>query len=659
MSNATVSSQVYIVRNAGALAAVSTGTMIIYGNGTDLFAKDASGNTYNLTSPSASSISMSINDLTDVSITSLTGDSSNKIHVLRYDAGTAQWVNDDLEMNLAQLANVSSTAPSTNQVLKWTGSEWAPATISSGGGISELYEASDVIDYNSGTAPNTGEALIWNDTSSQFELAAVVQNFTLTDGSNNVQVDNSDTITLTGTAPIAVNGNTGTSTFTVSFSGTMNSLNDVAVASLQAGQVIRASGGSAFSNAFLSVFDLGDVDAAGTTLDGSAGGGKVLAWNQATQKFEPATQSAGGGSTTFAGLSDTAAAIGAEHSILHATGTGGTTVDFSEFLIDDSADALYHTTVNTGLLGKATNHLSGVFSSNLYITGATTAQTAPSEFASITVNASAQDRLVFTSVPTSAVHYYDFEDSGDSTAVQVSLHGNGNSFALKTDAAMASNQVLTLPHQIGSNGQVLALSNVSGSDAQLDWTTMGEHTFAITNKNLVPFAATTVNGNGTISVSSNYMPPLQGFWFRVFSDSNVGSTSSVSWALAPTFQPKPTMSPSSGSATGSITFKNDSAVSATCVASITGRVTTTAGTYSGSAQAITITFSSSDTGTGTLSNANIVGIVPSTIMDANSQANDSFLSYELEITVGTFAGGLESAGNHTLNCESLLIPVKQ
>ena len=36
--------------------------------------------------------------------------------------------------NLADLADVSSNAPSNNQVLKWNGSNWAPATDASGGG---------------------------------------------------------------------------------------------------------------------------------------------------------------------------------------------------------------------------------------------------------------------------------------------------------------------------------------------------------------------------------------------------------------------------------------------------------------------------------------------------------------------------------------------
>ena len=36
--------------------------------------------------------------------------------------------------NLGDLANVSSTAPNNNEVLKWNGSNWAPATDASGGG---------------------------------------------------------------------------------------------------------------------------------------------------------------------------------------------------------------------------------------------------------------------------------------------------------------------------------------------------------------------------------------------------------------------------------------------------------------------------------------------------------------------------------------------
>ena len=55
-----------------------------------------------------------------------------------YYAHAGNWVrladHSQLKTNLASLDDVSSTAPSTGQVLKWSGSEWAPAADSTSGG---------------------------------------------------------------------------------------------------------------------------------------------------------------------------------------------------------------------------------------------------------------------------------------------------------------------------------------------------------------------------------------------------------------------------------------------------------------------------------------------------------------------------------------------
>ena len=88
---------------------------------------------------------------------------------LKIGDGTSAWtalgyVNEDfptVPTNLADLLDVASTAPSTGQVLKWTGTEWAPGADSTGtgGGASSIDELSDVL--ITGT-PTTGQVLSYD-----------------------------------------------------------------------------------------------------------------------------------------------------------------------------------------------------------------------------------------------------------------------------------------------------------------------------------------------------------------------------------------------------------------------------------------------------------------------------------------------------------------
>jgi len=84
--------------------------------------------------------------------------------------------------NLADLANVASTAPTTNQVLSWNGTSWTPADASSGGS-STLDGLSDV----SASSPSDGQVLKYNATSSQWEAGT---DNTSSGGTNADTVDN-------------------------------------------------------------------------------------------------------------------------------------------------------------------------------------------------------------------------------------------------------------------------------------------------------------------------------------------------------------------------------------------------------------------------------------------------------------------------------------
>ena len=79
-------------------------------------------------------------------------------------ASAVKSVKDAIPSNLGDLSNVSSSSPSTNHVLKWSGSEWAPSA-ESGGGASTLAALTDV----SSATPSNGQVLKYNTASSQWE----------------------------------------------------------------------------------------------------------------------------------------------------------------------------------------------------------------------------------------------------------------------------------------------------------------------------------------------------------------------------------------------------------------------------------------------------------------------------------------------------------
>ena len=81
-----------------------------------------------------------------------------------------------------------------------------------------------------------------------------------------------------------------------------------------------------------SISELTDVTFNSITLDGSNGGGKVLAWDQSLQAFAPVDQSGGGGgggSSTFVGLTDTPGSMGSAGKFL-TVNSGGNALEFTD-----------------------------------------------------------------------------------------------------------------------------------------------------------------------------------------------------------------------------------------------------------------------------------------------------------------------------------------
>ena len=87
-----------------------------------------------------------------------------------YYAHAGNWVrladHSQLKTDLASLDNVSSTAPSSGQVLKWSGSEWAPAADATGGGGGGI-ALTDLSVGSEGTASGDG-AIAYNNSTGVF-----------------------------------------------------------------------------------------------------------------------------------------------------------------------------------------------------------------------------------------------------------------------------------------------------------------------------------------------------------------------------------------------------------------------------------------------------------------------------------------------------------
>ena len=256
MSNATVSSQVFVVRNAGALSAVSSGTMVLYADGTDVYAKDSAGNTYNLSHPSASALSIAANDLTDVTIASLSNND-----VFKYNSSTAQWENVTIatlagSIAISDLSNVDAAAPSDGEVLAYVASSgnWEPASASAT--VAALNNIGDV----SVPTPSGGDVLIYNNSSSQWEAGTTLSGFTISDGSTSIAITSSDTITFASSGTIDPVIGAGP-IIDFDLNAAIHQLNNVNAGSPSDGDILKYDLGTTnWVNGTLSIDDLSDVD---------------------------------------------------------------------------------------------------------------------------------------------------------------------------------------------------------------------------------------------------------------------------------------------------------------------------------------------------------------------------------------------------------------
>jgi hypothetical protein len=207
-----------------------------------------SGNYSDLTNQPT--IPSDISDLTDT---------SNLLASSTLTAGTGIQINSDvvsLSANLGDLQNVASTAPSTGQVLKWNGTQWAPGTDEVGSGSGTDLSNSSINDLNdvSTAGIQTGYFLTWDGTKfvASAPSAADLSTETLSelgDVANDVPVTG-DSLVWNGSswAPQAISGGSGGSGTTAEYfklnyttSGSLDSITNTT--SGISATIVSASGG--------------------------------------------------------------------------------------------------------------------------------------------------------------------------------------------------------------------------------------------------------------------------------------------------------------------------------------------------------------------------------------------------------------------------------
>lgn len=441
MSNASVSSQVYIVRNAGTLSAVSVGTMVLYTDGTDLFAKDAAGVVHNLSTVGPGSVSLAISDLTDVVTSGLLDG-----QILVWDSTNGEWSNADLSLALDDLNNVNVVGATVGQVLQWDGANWVAATVSSGS-LAGLFDVSDVYDYDSGTAPTDGQALTWDNANSRWAPTDTVNSFTVTDGSNTFTVNDGASTRFTAGTGLTSVATTLTKQIQYSLSANISDLGDVSTSGVNPGDVLQWTG-SAWSNSALSIDELSDVD----TTSAAPTAGQALVWDGVNSIWVPGTVGSGVTGTGTAGL------------IQVSDGSGG--------LAASSWNASGHLVpaINVSYtVGQEYAAISKVYSGpdGIFISSVTSPSTEP-DYAEIKV-ATTDKHLKFVGVVNGSTVNYDFV-AGTNEAVKLSMLANGQEFSFKAPSNLSADQNLVLPDTAPAVNKALVVSSAgAGNQYGLDW----------------------------------------------------------------------------------------------------------------------------------------------------------------------------------------------
>lgn len=282
---------------------------------------------------------------------------------------------------LSALSDVSTTAPSTGQVLKWDGTEWAPAADSTSGGgagiaLTDISVTQDSASGNGTLAYNNVTGVITYTPPVLFDGA-----YGSLTGAPTIPTDITDLSITDGTSgQVLTTDGSGNFSFTTVSGGAsaLGGLTDVASTTPSAGQVLKWSGtqwepASDSTGAGGSGIDLTDIS---VTIAGAAGGGS-LTYNNSTGVFlfTPADVSSfstfsgayadlSGKPTLFSGNYNDLTNIPASSNNMELSLTGGTTLNLVNGTDNSVIDSVNLNAITSYLDYTQLDNLPTLFSGN-------------------------------------------------------------------------------------------------------------------------------------------------------------------------------------------------------------------------------------------------------------------------------------------------------
>ncbi len=282
---------------------------------------------------------------------------------------------------LSALSDVSTTTPSTGQVLKWDGTEWSPASdLSSGGGggiaLTDISVSQDSASGNGTLTYNNVTGVITYTPPVLFDGA-----YASLTGTPTIPTDITDLSITDGTSgQVLTTDGSGNFSFTTASGGAsaLGGLTDVSGSTPSAGQVLKWSGtqwepASDSTGAGGSGIDLTDIS---VTIAGAAGGGS-LTYNNSTGVFlfTPADVSSfstfsgayadlSGKPTLFSGNYNDLTNIPASSNNMELSLTGGTTLNLVNGTDNSVIDSVNLNAITSYLDYTQLDNLPTLFSGN-------------------------------------------------------------------------------------------------------------------------------------------------------------------------------------------------------------------------------------------------------------------------------------------------------